>query len=181
MASLTLASSAYAFDEIAEVQNLINQSKIIETPSEVLVPTSMPGIKVVVPIQPGKPNSFVPTSQPESTNAVDTKKSNSSVFSSSAVTKNSEKEANAASTQKDENSKSRFSIASGVKKGFSYVIAPFTAYPLVTALIACGGIVYAIKKGYLNQLLIKLGIKEEEDTRNLQVSEDPSTLTSIRR
>jgi hypothetical protein len=64
----------------------------------------------------------------------------------------------------------KFSFVAGFKKGVNYVISPIVAHPWIAALIAsAGGLAYAHKKGYIRQLLVKMGAQKEEEAQEPEV------------
>lgn len=57
----------------------------------------------------------------------------------------------------------KFSFMAGLKKGVNYMVSPIVAHPWISALAATLGLGYAYKQGYLNQLLVKLGLEKNDD------------------
>lgn len=63
----------------------------------------------------------------------------------------------------------KFSFTAGIKKGVNYIVSPIAAYPWISALVACLSLGYAHKQGYLQQLLVKLGLQKDEESKNAVV------------
>ena len=168
MGLISFCPALYAMEDgTAEmIDILIFQRESSQTQSQTVTPTVSTGAKIVDQSKPGvqptpigkvttpapsvpasKPAEKMPTSQAALNNPTPCPKQTPSSSSTSST--------NTASN------KPQFSFMAGIKKGFNYLICPITSHPYICALLASGGFVYALKKGYVKELLIKLGLSKK--------------------